>query len=249
MKNIEYKGAKVLLLLFGMLFITSQKGAAQVVHGKADVWTSLIVNYQINEKWSLGNELHFRMDNWVLQAQQFVLRPSVSYQIVPSLKASIGYTYAHTFPYGDFALPAERPEHNVWEQLSLSQKIGKVSLTHRYRFEQRFQSLLDVTERKYTFQNINFVHRFRYRLTLKIPLYKTLFFSAFDELWIGAAKDFKQVNFDRNWFYAGLGWHATDYMSLQLGYLHQYVQNNPDRFERHHTLQLTLKFKFKNEKK
>jgi long-subunit fatty acid transport protein len=231
-----------------MLFLTNQKGAAQVVHGKADVWTSLITNYQINEKWSIGNELHFRMDNWVTEPEQFLIRPSVSYQIKPKLKASLGYTYVHTFPYGDFALPAERPEHNVWEQISLSQKIGKVGLTHRYRLEQRFQSLLDPTQGKYSFQKINFAHRFRYRLTIKIPLYKTLFLNAFDELWIGASNDFKEIAFDRNWFYAGLGWQATDYMSLQLGYLHQYVQNNPNRFERHHTVQLTLKFVFKGGK-
>jgi len=249
MRHITYKISKVLFLFCGLCLCTVENGTAQVVHGKADVWTSLITNYQINKKWSVGNELHFRMDNWLSEPEQFLIRPSVSYKIKPKLKASLGYTYAHTFSYGDFALPAERPEHNVWEQISIGQKIGKVSLTHRYRLEQRFQSLLDPTEGKYTFNKINFANRFRYRLTVKIPLYKTLSLNAFDELWVGASGDFKKIAFDRNWFYAGLGWQATGYMSLQLGYLHQYVQNNPDRFERHHTVQLTLKFTFKNKEK
>lgn len=247
MKNSQYKVQQILLLWCGVLLFAAQNTQAQEIHGKADVWSSLIINYQINKKWSVGNEVHFRLDNWFAQPEQFLIRPSVSYQVKPKLKASLGYTYVHAFPYGDFALPADRPEHNVWEQISLSQKIGKVALTHRYRLEQRFQSLLDPTKGKYTFQEINFAHRFRYRLTVKIPLYKTLFFSAFDELWIGASNNFKKITFDRNWFYAGLGWQATGYMNVQLGYLHQYVQNNPDRFERHHTLQLTLKFKLVGE--
>jgi hypothetical protein len=37
----------------------------------------------------------------------------------------------------------------------------------------------------------------------------------------------------------GLGHKFSDLLSIQVAYLHQHAKNNPTRFERHPTLQLT----------
>ena len=95
------------------------------------------------------------------------------------------------------------------------QNIGKVSLSHRYRLEQRF-----VEE--------DFKLRFRYFLSLKIPLKiketgtSPLYLSAYNEIFLNS----KSSIFDRNRVYGGLGYNLSENIKIELGYINQFFETN-----------------------
>jgi len=104
-------------------------------------------------------------------------------------------------------------EHRIYQQFISKQAIGKIKIQHRYRFEQRFV------------EN-DFKLRYRYFLSLKIPLLKTnkkYYISAYNELFINSNCD---KTFDRNRLYGGLGYELNSNIKLELGYMNQIFQSS-----------------------
>ena len=99
-------------------------------------------------------------------------------------------------------------EHRIYQQFISKQAIGKIKIQHRYRFEQRF--IED-----------DFKLRYRYFLSLNIPLLKTnkkYYISAYNEIFINASQE---NTFDRNRIYGGLGYQLNSNIKLELGYMNQ----------------------------
>ncbi len=161
-----------------------------------------------------------------------------------SVEYSVGYSYIRSFPYRSEVIQLARPEHNVWEQLTLKHQSGKRSITHRYRLEHRSQGVLVETANEPKVESYAFSNRFRYRLTMKHPIGERYFIHAFDEVWVRMNDDFGQGKFDRNWLYVGLGRKIKKGANIQLAYLHQSIQLTDGDYERHPTLQLTLQYDF-----
>lgn len=245
MNKMKHFTKVICLSLLGFVaFQTSVN--AQEVHGEPNVWFLLLLNHELNEHWNVGTELHMRYDDYLGSEQQFLFRPYLDYTGKNSSAVyTIGYTYIKTFPYGDYPLPIDKPEHNVWEQVTLKQDVNKLKIAHRFRLEHRWQANINynATEDEYFLDGTTFGNRFRYRLTLTHPLNEKFFVNIFDELWV-KADDPKDVLYDRNWLYTGLGFHLSSDANIQLAYLHQYAYNNPTRYERHHGLQITGSVKF-----
>ncbi|MBL7775009.1 MAG: DUF2490 domain-containing protein, partial [Saprospiraceae bacterium] len=89
----------------------------------------------------------------------------------------------------------------------------------------------------------------RYRLLVSIPLSKktmednTLFFSAYNEIFLGFGKGIQKNVLDQNRLYLALGWRFTKNANLQLGYLNHYViKGDGAQKERNHTLQAGLTY-------
>ncbi|MFT4737188.1 MAG: hypothetical protein ACI92W_001298 [Paraglaciecola sp.] len=233
-----------LRLLGSMLIIcllSVPDAISQDIHGENDVWFLLLTHYKINEQLSLGNELHFRYNDYLNDKQQFLLRPFIDYKANDVVTYSFGYTYIRTNPYGEFPLPEIKPEHNIWEQINLKHTVGQTTVQHRYRAEQRWQGdlVLDPGTTEYQVDGYELSHRFRYRLTLTRPINDRWFVNVFDEIWVKTDNKLVAADYDRNWIYVGLGHKFSDLLSIQVAYLHQHAKNNPTRFERHPTLQLT----------
>lgn len=223
-----------------LLFTHSITSSGQDVHGDPDVWFLLLNNYKINEKWSVGNELHMRYTDYLSSKQQLLERPFVNYHFNSKVTATAGYTFINTWPYGDFPLPTEKPENNVWEQINLKQTINKWVIQHRYRLEQRWQGdLVQQSDGTFMVDGYTFSQRFRYRLTVTVPLSEKYFINAFDEIWLRSESSREDIHYDRNWVYVGLGYHISSLISIQTAFLHQYIQNNPARYERHSGVQFT----------
>ena len=214
---------------------------SQEIHGEPNVWFLLLTHYKINDHWSLGNEVHMRFDDYLNDKQQFILRPFINFGKTNDVIYSIGYSYLRTYPYGKYPIIAAKPEHNVWEQVTFNHRVNELRVSHRYRLEQRWQSYFNTAGGVTTTDIAGYsrAHRFRYRLTLRQPLSEKFFINIFDELWVKSDARIKVVQFDRNWIYAGLGVNVVENVSFQVAYLHQYALNNPELFERHHTLQIT----------
>lgn len=210
--------------------------AEETVHGNPNAWAMGMITFGSEDSpWHGGNEMHWRMDSWI-EPQQLLIRPFIGYKLYQELDLSLGYTLVKTYPYGEFPLPSTVTEHNIWEQILFKGKIADVTHSHRWRVEHRWIEALGnqaVDEIDYILR-----HRLRYRFTLIYPLEKGLYLSAWDELFLHL--DGQSVSpYDRNWFYAGMGYKNDEGLDLQLGYLHQSIQNNSERWEINPGLQLS----------
>lgn len=233
-----------LLSLIGMIAICNHT-YGQKVYGKSDVWLLLLNGVEITDQWSVGNELHLRYDDGFRDKEQLLIRPFVNYKASEQVVLSAGYTYIKTYPYGKYPLPADKPEHNVWEQITLKHSLGKASVSHRYRIEQRFLSTYNPVNEDYNFSRTSHSNRFRYRLTLKHPIGRQFFLQAFDEFWIKSDSHLLNASFDRNWMYVGIGRKFGFGLTLQLAYLHQNTRVDTEKYERHPTAQLTIQYDLK----
>ena len=106
-------------------------------------------------------------------------------------------------------------EHRIFQQFTSKQKVGIISINHRYRFEQRF------VEDDYTM-------RFRYFLGLNIPLVKEdddskkIYLAAYNEIFLNTESSI----FDRNRVYGGIGYNLNKNIRLELGYMNQFFETN-----------------------
>ncbi|MGB6036209.1 MAG: DUF2490 domain-containing protein [Cryomorphaceae bacterium] len=230
------------VVVVGLFCLFAAKASySQEVFGEPNVWFFQLTTYNLNEKWTVGNELHARFDDYLNDPQQILIRPFFTYHTGNSFALSGGYTFITTYPYGAFPLPENLPEHNVWEQAELKQVFNKTKVLHRYRLEQRWigNLMLNPENKEFEVDGYNLRHRFRYRLTAMVDLSDKVFLHFFDELFIRSGEDFKQVGFDRNWFSSGLGFRFNERVNLQLAYLHQYIRRTNELFEEHHSILAT----------
>lgn len=241
-----------LLLLF-IVFTTRAHAQPQPeIYGDNDVWFLLLNKVDFTDHWSFFNEVHLRRHQWLAQKEQFLLRPAINYAFNDAVVATVGYTYIRTYRYGEYPLPIDVPENNVWEQITLSHNITKqVGISHRYRIEHRWigsiqQDGVNAPE----IGGIRFAQRFRYRLTANFPIVKTeagtrLYGHIFDELWVNLRDELYVMNFDRNWIYLGLGYRFSPAARFEVAFLDQWI-NHPaaNRYEHNPTLQFTFGYDF-----
>jgi hypothetical protein len=241
---------RVFCLLLFVLTTTIRAPAqsAPEVYGDNDVWFLLLNKTDVSDRWSLFNEVHLRRHQWLAQQEQFLLRPAVNYAFNEAVVATVGYTYIRTGQYGQYPLPVDVPENNVWEQITLSHNITKqVAIHHRYRIEHRWIGAIAQNGLAPPgIDGTRFTQRFRYRLTANFPIVETeagtrLYGHVFDELWVNLRDELHVMNFDRNWIYLGLGYRFSPETRLEVAFLDQWI-NHPaaNRYEHNPTVQFTF---------
>ncbi|MCB9231960.1 MAG: DUF2490 domain-containing protein [Bacteroidia bacterium] len=236
------KTNKILLFLFCFGMGTGLV-RAQTIKTYPDVWFLSLTQMELGSKWRAGLELHHRRTFWVNERLQSLVRPFMEYKAAPGLNLAVGYSFILSHPF-DPALPYDRPEHNFWEQATLSHQIGKFKIYHRNRLEHRFSGVMTQTvEGNYVVERHTFSNRFRYRLIVRLDLSAKWFLIAFDELWVNFNGKMQLTSFDRNWMFGAVGYKFwSEKGNVQLGYLHQWIQTSPSTFERHPTVQLVFQY-------
>ena len=178
-------------------------------------WLIYIGNKKINDSWNWHNEVQYRNYNAVGDLEQLLLRTGIGYNLSEdNNNILLGYAFIHSQNYlPNSADKVMVNEHRIFQQFTTKQKLGRVYLSHRYRFEQRF------------IQNQPFRLRFRYFLSANVPLNnktmadKTVYLSAYNEIFINTHQSF----FDRNRLYGGVGFKLNKLIKFELGYMNQFL--------------------------
>lgn len=180
-------------------------------------WLIYIGNKKLNSKWNIHNEVQYRNYNALGDLEQLLLRTGVGYNLTENNNnILLGYGYILSENYlGDTDDKVSVNEHRIFQQFTTKQNVGKIVLSHRYRFEQRFVES-------------DFKMRLRYFLAINIPLqYKEdaknpLYLSMYNEIFLNT----KASVFDRNRVYGGLGYKFSNNLRLELGYMNQFFESS-----------------------
>jgi hypothetical protein len=149
-----------------------------------------------------------------------------------------GYGFIRTARYGEYATPGPASkEHRIWQQAWLRYRSGPVGWSTRLRFENRFiGGLVPGTPGKYSYEN-----RFRGWQQIRVPLSRSTYFSASDELWFYVKPYRSGSAFDQNRAYIALGFPLTPSLRLEVGYMNQsLLARSGSRLESNHTVMLSL---------
>jgi len=180
-------------------------------------WLIYIGNKKLNDKWNIHNEIQYRNYDAIGDLEQLLLRTGLGYNISENNNnILLGYGYILSENYlGDIDEKTSINEHRIFQQFTTKQKIGKLGLSHRYRFEQRF---IDG----------DFKLRVRYFLAFNYPLFsiskkqKPIYASAYNEIFLNT----KSSVFDRNRVYFGLGYNFSTKIRLEVGYMNQFFETS-----------------------
>ena len=197
-----------------VLFLTANVNAQKTDTGN---WFLYFGNQKINNRWNWHNEFQYRNFNFAGDLEQLLLRTGIGYNLTENNNnILLGYAYVHSEPYiagTDDKL--ETDEHRIFQQFITKQQFGRVSIQHRYRVEERFL-------------NDDFKLRFRYFLSLNVPINKkdldknAIYASAYNEIFLNT----EQNQFDRNRLYGGIGYCFSKNIKVEAGIMSQMLANN-----------------------
>lgn len=106
------------------------------------VWVNTFVDQGITPKLAFWFDGHWRRDGVGMNPQQLLLRPGLQYTLRPGVRVGAGYAYIATAPYGESPNGAPLREHRAWQQLSLSNRVGGVAVSQRFRLEERWTGVV-----------------------------------------------------------------------------------------------------------
>ncbi len=251
MKNIK----KITSVILFLLLYNAGKTQAPVTSYSTNWWNGIIGHYRLSDKWGLYDELHIRRANYLETWQQFLFRPGINYFLNDNVVFTLGYTYIQTYPYGSQPVPTVIPENNIWQQVILKHKKGKVSITHRYRWEERFigKAILDTEKNNYIISGTNYTNRFRYRIIVGVPIKNNWSFTFYDEVFISIDKKMQQFGFNQNWITGLINYKVSENLKISVGMMQQYFKKSDGiHYENNPTIQFGIGYKFdfrKNESK
>ncbi len=233
------------LLLTGLLLLLATPGFAQrqrLLDRNAIGWYVYNGDYNLTKKWGIHAEYQWRRIDLIRSWQQSLARLGATYALSDRVSLAGGYTYFVTFPFGDYPqadLGIPYPEHRTHQDIQLQDSYGRLTLSHRFRLEQRWlaeQAETASTEgpvgriTSWTFQN-----RARYQVSGDLALHgptiddQEFYLNFFDELFIGFGQNVGENVFNQNRISGGLGYQFKNGFQLELNYLNQILQHaEPD---------------------
>lgn len=202
-------------LILGYLLLMSLSAWPQ----SSDVgsWYIYIGNQKLSSRWIWHNEIQYRNFNAAGDLEQLLLRTGLGYNLTPNNNnLLLGYAYIYSEPYlAGTDQKQQVAEHRIFQQLITRQQFNRFYLQHRYRVEQRFIEDLDLQ------------HRFRYFLSLNLPLNKkemipdAFYLSAYNEIFIND----RATLYDRNRVYGALGYVLGKHIRAEVGFMSQILEN------------------------
>lgn len=191
------------------------------------------VDFQLRTGSDATNKKEFERGNLFKNAQQLQFRPFIGYQITENVQFMLAPSLAPTWTNYRANSPRYSVEYRLTPQLVLTQKLSKVTLTHRYRFEIRkfgksFDSengFLQMFDRAtYTYDESKSRYRFRYMFKLIYLLNNskiekgTMYLNFFDEFHVNLGRHVpSNQQIDQNRVNIGLGYRMGRDVRFEIG--------------------------------
>ena len=230
----QYLIRTVGIILCWLLTLNSYGQRTRLSDYNAIGWYTYNGDHKLGKKWALHTEYQWRRVDYIRSWMQSLIRVGVAHEMSNKLKLAGGYTSLTTYPFGEHPranLGQPTPEHRIYQDVELSQQSGRVSLSHRFRLEQRFQGQLNENNPNQV-DNWQYANRARYQISGQIALKGRQVsdgqfnLNFFDELFIGFGPNVVENVFDQNRISGGIGYQVTDNFQIELNYLNQIFQQS-----------------------
>lgn len=223
------------------------RAQARVTRENLNAWFTVSGDVRLSRRWYLDYDPSLRLSGPADEMQQLLLRFGMRFQPAPAVRLTSGYAFVDTWPYGKLPSAFRFPEHRMWEQIQLSQAVGRVAVSHRYRLEQRWLGRVALEDEEARVQNWVRTNRFRYRILGTLPLRgKSLddgefYLTASDEVFLNWGANVQYNVFDQNRLVLAIGRSFTEKLRVEVGYLDQLIAKaNGRQLERNHTIVLSV---------
>lgn len=97
-------------------------------------WFQYYNQTKLSEKWMWSSDAGYRWRDGFKEKSQFLVRTGIGYNLSKTLTVNAGFALFKFYQDGE----TSRIEYRPYEDFVLNEKLGKVNLQHRLRFEQRF---------------------------------------------------------------------------------------------------------------
>ncbi len=212
----------ILLFICIFQFSNAQQSSLEDDMG---AWYMYFYDVKFGEsKWGVQGDLQFRNWNYIGDLEQLLLRSGITYRPFDNNTVlTLGYGNITTGERGDSNETVS--ESRIYQEVLIPNKVSsRIGLKHRFRYEQRWV------------EDQDFRTRFRYNLFLTVPITnktmqpKTVYLSMYNELFVNGQKEIgnnRMVEyFDRNRFYAAIGYQFSKGQKVQLGLMNQTLNNS-----------------------
>jgi len=196
---------------------------------------------KLSKHWQISSDAQIRSANQAKYVSNLLLRAGLGYLLSDKQTILLGYTYFGSWEKenGDFQ---SEPENRIYQQYQIENKVSRIQITNRLRYEQRFI--------KRTNHNV-FAQRFRHYIQLQIPIIadaefkKGIYTSIQNEIFLNVQGKNK-INhslYNQNRAYAGVGYRLSEELEIETGYMFRY-QIEADQNVRNNIFQLLLRTSF-----
>jgi len=212
----------IYLIILTTLVLPSTSEAQNINQNSG--WAALFHSQKFSDKVGAHFDFQVRSADDFDYVRNILIRPGVTWFIDNTKNATLGYALILTNQQLDGMSDSRLSESRIWEQFIYNQKIGKFSLAHRLRLEQRFIE---------TNTDDIFSNRIRYFFRSVIPLKKQenkfnkgLFMALQNEVFINLQNKEKLNGhtFDQNRAYAAVGYRINPKIDIEAGYLNQAIK-------------------------
>lgn len=215
-------GAALLIIAADLPAQDSQE-SFRTTEDHAGLWLTYAGEHALSDRWAFLFDGNVRRTEFASVWRSLLVRPGIQWRLNPAVRFAAGYGFSYVYPPGSQGT-THTPEHRIYQQVLLSHTIEKLSLSHRYRFENRWFAQKDTMGGDERTQGWLKRQRARYQVKATYPLGSgRAYLSSFDEVFINIGANVSYNVFDQNRFAAGLGFRLTNTLRLESYYLNYLV--------------------------
>lgn len=191
-------------------------GASQFLMAQSrdsyNMWFQYLMSAKLTDKSTLTALSQYRSFDLAYDTRLFLVSAYVDYEVANEVRPAVGAMFLILDSYKSDNTKKERYEKRPFQQVSLGGNIGRTSISHRFRVEERFISNPD-----------EFIVRLRYLISLRIPFNKTgekeRFYGILkNEIRMNASKE---ETFDSNRLTAGIGIKTGKNSAIEVAFINQ----------------------------
>ena len=201
-------------IVFSVLFVQSLH-AQNSDENEYGSWLALCGTTKIHEDWSIPTVGIIRHHHMLDRYGFFFFRTGASYRISKASSFTGGFALLNSNSYLEPNDVINTNQFWIYGEYTLKSKFNYNSIAHRLRFENR--RLINTEDPK-----VN--NRIRYRLQFTRPIYKDVYFKAFDEIFLNVEGNV----FNHNRIFVGVGRQITPSLKADIGYFNRMFRNSSE---------------------
>ncbi|KMQ59495.1 hypothetical protein ACM46_20620 [Chryseobacterium angstadtii] len=203
--KIKYR--LIIIFLLGMVRLVDAQS-----RDNYNMWFQYLMSARLTDKSTLTALSQYRSFDLAYDTRLFLVSAYLDYEVANDVKPAAGFMFLVLDSYKSDNSKKERYEKRPFQQVTLGGNIGRTSVSHRFRVEERFIS------------NPNeFIVRLRYLISLRIPFNR----AGEKEKLYGILKNELRMNvvkedpFDSNRLTAGLGIKVGKNSAIEVAFINQ----------------------------